>query len=356
MFSKLTTGIAAVAFSAALCCGLEARAGEGCCGEKAGGGAVADKPAEKAVEKKTEQCSLAECDTKRTAATEAALGKLAAPAPKLSDADAKALADACTKLGATCPMGKAFTSAIPAIVEGLEAIQALDAAVASNKLPADCTTPDGKCAFCVEAGKHMPEDAKKAMELSFKAFDRAHKVALKLAERAAAFKAVGAEAAPKPAGSPAAVPSKETFAQLAAKVEAAAKAIAAGQEKFKALPEADKKVIHESMAAIDKVTPGSFDAMMGGWGALFAELDLARMSLSIFENKATFMKDPKFVDGLSPNAKNAMALFAGRAQLAYALGGIADAACASGCDEGGCGASKGAPASSGCEKKPAATN
>lgn len=340
MLTRFNAGLAAVAFSAAVFAGAQVQAGGDCCG--GAGGQTADKPGEK-----KQQCSLSECDQKRTAATEAVLAKLSAPAPKLSTEDAKALADAQKQLCATCPFGSALTASVPAIVEALEAIHALDGALADggSNLPADCKNAEGKCAFCMEFGSKMPKEAGEAMFVSMKSLDRAHKLSIKLAGIAATFKTDGAPTT-KPAGAPNAVPSKETFAKLAKQVEAAAQAIAAGQAKAKALPEAEKAKLGELMGKIQKLSPGSFETMWGGYQALFAEVDLARMSLSVFENKSG-VKDAKAIEALSPNAKNAYALFSGRAQLAYALAGVADAVCASGCDEGGC---SGAPAS---EKKDA---
>lgn len=314
--------------------GADAFAGEGCCpGE--GGGQVVEKGGGEKVEKKDkESCSLAECDKELAAKTEAVLAKLSAPAPKLSAEDEKALGEASQTLVSTCPMGQAFTASLPTIVEGLEAIRALDAALEAGgkDLPADCKTEDGKCAFCVEIGSTLPKESFEGLGTSGQAIERAHKLALKLATIGAQYEQAGAPTT-KPAGSPAAIPSKETYAALAKRIEAAAAAIVAAQEKAEKLAEADQKKIEECMAKIEKIAPGSFDTMWAGWKALFAEIHLANKSVCDFEEKSGLKANPKLVEGASTNAKNAFALFTGRAEVIRSLGKVVEAACSSCCEE-----------------------
>src|SRR5438552_2684387 len=80
-------------------------AGDQCCGgEQAKGDAT----------------GLAARDAKCEKCAEAVLVKLAAPAPKLTAADEKVLAEAKHTLVSTCPMGKFFTGAIHEIAQAIQ--------------------------------------------------------------------------------------------------------------------------------------------------------------------------------------------------------------------------------------------
>lgn len=337
-----------LALVAALFAGAPALAGDGCCDDAAKktdakadgccGGETAKTPAEMAA-------CLAKCDEKGAAALDATLAKLNGALPKLSAEDHKAFLEAHKTMASTCPVGQAFHANMPTILEAIDAIRALDAVMADGGkgLPADCLTKDGKCAFCAEAGGKMNDAAKQAMGVSMKSIARAEKLGKALGGLMASLDG-DHNATTKPAGTPPAIPTKEAYAKLAERVELAAKALAEGFAKAKALPEADGKKMATASATIDKLAPAFHPAVMDGMKAFFGELQLAGGALHVLSTECPSKKDPKLVEGLSPAAKNAFALFTGRAQVIGALGNVAKAACMSSCGD------KKAEGHGGCEK------
>ena len=305
------------ALAAALFSGASTFAGEGCCG----GDSAAS-------------CNLGECDDKLAKATDAILAKLAAPAPKLSAEDQKVAAEAHHTLMTTCPVGGAFMHAFPTILEAVEAVHALDAALADGgkTLPADCQTKEGGCAFCAEAGSKCSDAAKQAMSVNMKAMGRAEKLAKAMA---AAMPSEGMQPTTKPAGQPVAIPTKEQYAKLVAKIDEATKMLKEGFEKKAKLGEADNKKIEASQATLAKLYPTSGPTVLfPAYMQLFAEVKLAAKSVAAYEAASPMKADAKLEASLSPNAKNAYALIGARMQLVSALGHTAEAMPCDKCAEG----------------------